>query len=430
MLRYLLLTLAIMPVLSAQSQQKANVGYNKILESTSRSYFLKTTLYEHKITVYSSIQIDVDQSYKNNELNKKIEEDMKKQWQETIQEAYPGTTRLFTIITNDYFTTYSRRHSLDEFIQIRRTQIQNDLRKKENRVDSLPFGYISSPEIRGMLDEEKGEVDRMRLIQKATDETRARHGDDLGDATFLAGTLMERNLRQLGDSLGNNYLQGTFGFGYMDLPCVSNEITTNSGYGTSYSSKSSSGSFLTFTGSVILALRSYKFISFRLQPIFTYGKNLSFIAGNEETGQHFHYGGNAEIGFGRRFKVIPKFNYMQREGKIYSETDLGTISSKQNMSYDYSTIRYGIGMYYEIDGPEISAELTAWKENVSFQKSIPQQVYCLEATLRFGLAALTAQYSPNYPIAGVVDYPNGYEKKKKAFQSFSFFVPVNLLKFK
>lgn len=131
MLRYLLLTLAIMPVLSAQSQQKANVGYNKILESTSRSYFLKTTLYEHKITVYSTIQIDVDQSYKNNELNKKIEEDMKKQWQETIQEAYPGTTRLFTIITNDYFTTYSRRHSLDEFIQIRRTQIQNDLRKKK-----------------------------------------------------------------------------------------------------------------------------------------------------------------------------------------------------------------------------------------------------------------------------------------------------------
>lgn len=224
------------------------------------------------------------------------------------------------------------------------------------------------------------------------------------------------------------YLKGTIGLGLQQIPVTSNMQYGNYNYSTgatTYTNSSMSGSTNNYSvdAGLLFAVLNNKFVSFRLSPFFSYGTN-AFSSGT--TGSHFIYGSGAAMGLGKKFKLMLRGEYAKRSGDMVEDNAVIGLDATGYSSYKYSTLKYGAGFYFGLGGHDSFIEATAWREQVSFLKSINAEVFSYSAKVSFGLLAFAVQYAPNYPVAGEVAYPATHEKEKENLLTLSMYVPVKL----
>lgn len=223
------------------------------------------------------------------------------------------------------------------------------------------------------------------------------------------------------------YLKGTMGLGLQQTPVISNTTYGNYNYssGSTYSNVSQKGSTNNYyiSACLLFAALNDKFISVRLSPFFTYGMN---AFDNGTSGSHITYGSGAALGLGRKFKILLKGEYVSRSGNMTTDGAGSFVDVTEYTNYKYNTIKYGAAAYLGFGGHDSFAELSIYKENLSFLKTTQTSVYSYEAKISFALMAIAIQYAPNYPIAGELKYPGTFKKEKANLLSLSLYVPFKI----
>lgn len=224
------------------------------------------------------------------------------------------------------------------------------------------------------------------------------------------------------------YLKGSIGLAMQEIPVTSNMTYRNYSYSNNttttrnISEKSTTGNYSVNAG-LFFAVLNNKFISLRVNPFIAYGMN-AFSSGT--SGDHISYGGGGALGFGGRFKILVKGEYEDRSGEMAEDYAYLGMDAIGYTSYNYSTLKYGVGVFLGFSGHDTFIEISSYKEELSFLKNIDAQVYSYEIELSFGLLAMSAQYAFNYPIAGEVKYPGTYKKEKEDLLTLSLYVPFKI----
>ena len=73
-------------------------------------------------------------------------------------------------------------------------------------------------------------------------------------------------------------------------------------------------------------------------------------------------------------------------------------------------------------------ELSGYKENLSFLKDSEAEIYSCELNIDLMFMGLTVNYSPNYPIAGIVSYTESYTINKQNYVSVGLHWIFNIAK--
>jgi len=189
-------------------------------------------------------------------------------------------------------------------------------------------------------------------------------------------------------------------------------VTDNySGSGYVASSKSSNTLPICLSAGLEAKFLSNHRFGFSLNPFFNYG----FLAFSSETGNYTNYGGNINLKYGKKLQILLKGSYEKRNGtKSYDAAEMG-VDGLTTAEYDYSVLRYGLGLKYDF------VEAAMFKENLSFLKNTDANIFSYELSMAYDIFGMAFKYAPNYPIAGIVKYPNQYEINKQSF----FFIGMN-----
>ena len=219
------------------------------------------------------------------------------------------------------------------------------------------------------------------------------------------------------------FLRGSVGLGWQEVPVTRNVVYSNVNGNASKESQTSTTGHISADFGLSMAAWNNRFLSFRLNPFFSYGSN-AFSEGI--SGSHLVYGSGASICFGRKFKGMLKGEYAFRTGEIVEESALFDTDLSAYSSYAYSTFKYGVGAMLTFKGRDSYIELNGYRESLSFLGGLSAVVYSYEAKYSFSLMAISIQFSENYPIAGEVAYPGSYEEQPQNYIWFSFYVPFKI----
>lgn len=235
------------------------------------------------------------------------------------------------------------------------------------------------------------------------------------------GVMMKHNIdNDNEDDHTDYYLKGNLGLGFASIPINDNMIYN----GSTNKTISTTTIPLMATASFLFSAFNDKLIRLSASPSVSYG----LLALNEGHSGHFlSYGGGATIGIGGAFRVLLKGIYEKRQG-VETEDDAGIgIDATGSADYNYATLKYGPGLYYSFGLHDCFAELSAYRENLSFLKDVKgAAVYSYQLRLSFMALAFDIQYAPNYPIAGVLKYPSAYSKSKQNLLILSLSVPITI----
>lgn len=224
----------------------------------------------------------------------------------------------------------------------------------------------------------------------------------------------------------STYLKLTLGLGLQEIPVTQN-MTYNAASGSSQRTQKSSSTTTNHCDArlgVLFAVLNDRFVSFRVSPFVSYGIN---AFNSTTTGSHLSYGSGGAVGVGRRLKVLVQGEYAARSGNLFIDNATYGIDAAGTADYKYSTLKYGLGAYYGLGGANMFVQASAFHEKVSFLKGVDASVFSYEVKLSVGILGLAVQYSPNYPIAGKLDNPNGYGRDKQTYLSANLYVPLTLI---
>ena len=217
------------------------------------------------------------------------------------------------------------------------------------------------------------------------------------------------------------YLKGNIGLGLQQIPISQNQVFN----GSKHLSSPTSTNHFSVHAFLLASAFNNKIVRCSVSPFFSYGMN-AFEAGT--SGNHTSYGSTVSVGIGSGLRFLINGQYARRTGNMTSDNAVAGQDIKGSTDYRYSTFKYGIGAYYGFGAHDCFVEINAYKEQLSFLKNVSGGVYSYELTLSFGLLALTAQYAPNYPIAGQVLYPATYQKEKQSLFTFMLSAPLTIFK--
>jgi len=294
--------------------------------------------------------------------------------------------------------------------------------KKEDDDDNEATPYIES------------ESDRQRrlrmesLINRDWDEDQTMTTAITNTAGVMTSALSSNMDNDDEDDELFSYLKGTIGLGLNHIPVLSNLTLVQNNLQTggnkvTYSTKIGNTNHPVVSMGMMFSMFNNTFISFRIQPFASLGLN---AFESNVSGTHLTYGGYSALGFGRRFKFLLKGGYAWRNGNVTYDNILTGRDESGTSSYDYSTLQYGAGLYWGFEGHDFFAEISAYKENVSFLKNRKSDVYSYEIKLSFTYIALVLQFTPNYPIAGELKYFNITDRKKQGLWIASLYVPFKI----
>ncbi|MGI4870030.1 MAG: hypothetical protein ACRYFX_02495 [Janthinobacterium lividum] len=242
-------------------------------------------------------------------------------------------------------------------------------------------------------------------------------------AAGMAGLAMHELDNNDEDDDLSSYLKLTLGLGLQEIPVTENATYNAASSQRTYKSNSSTTNHLDVRVGLLFAVLNDHFVSLRLSPFASYGLN-AFTAST--TGSHLSYGSGGAIGLGHRLKLLVQGEYAARSGTLLSDYATLGIDAASTSDYKYSTLKYGLGAYYGLGGANAFVQASAFRENVSFLKGVKANVLSYEAKFSFAIMAIAVQYSPNYPIAGTLTYPNGYQRDQQDYVSANLYVPLTL----
>lgn len=250
-----------------------------------------------------------------------------------------------------------------------------------------------------------------RIRERANAQNNANQAEDMsamagiGSVVGLGALLTSNTDNDFEDKDYAFIMRGTLGVNYQSIPVTKNTV---GGFG---ESKSSSTSPLCMSAGLDFKFFSNKFIGFNINPYFNYGT----LAFSSSTGDMMSYGGNVNVKFGRKFQLVLKGGFESREGYDTYDAAAFGINGFTSSSYNYHTIKYGMGLRYEW------IELSLHKENISFLTGIPADVYSYELTMDHNIFGALFRFAPNYPIAGEVKFPNIYKKEQQDLFQIGFY---------
>jgi len=140
------------------------------------------------------------------------------------------------------------------------------------------------------------------------------------------------------------------------------------------------------------------------------------------------YGLSTAVGIGKTVRFQLKGEYVQRNGSTKTTQKFSSSKTEETLDYNYSTLKYGAGIIYNMTGVNEFIEFTFFRENLSFLKGAGAAVYSFEVKASLGILAVGWQHGVNYPVAGRLDYPSQLSITKQNFNNFSIYVPFTLAK--
>jgi hypothetical protein len=221
------------------------------------------------------------------------------------------------------------------------------------------------------------------------------------------------------------YFKAIFGLGWKFIPIISN---MNYSTPNRFESQEVTESFPFVEGSFEFAAFNSGFISWKIAPYGYFGMN-AFSQG--ATGTHFCYGGSSFLGIKKKFKILLQGEYLYCNGNMTIDNVVNFSDSKDTIGYSYSTLKYGPGFQLRIGdsdswGGSTEYLLSAFKEQISFLKGQARNVYSFQFKISAKFCSFLAEYSPGYPAAGEVLFPNNYTKSKERLMNIAIAVPLTL----
>lgn len=283
-------------------------------------------------------------------------------------------------------------------------ETENKDKKKEgtksNASSTQATIYVETPE----QAKEREHLEALRRANNAEDQAMT---GALGGVLAVGGVLAYNSMDGEWGEDQSFRLRGSLGAGIQNIPFTANY------YGKDMQKISESSSTLpVYVGLGVLAdFMGDRVVGFGVNPFMNYG----MMAFSDSTGSMTNYGGNMYVKFGMDLQLRLKGGYEIRKGdEEYDASNLATYGvvgteGGSKGEYDYSTLKYGGSLKY------LGFELSAYKENVSFLKDIPADIYSYELTIDADFFRMWINYAPNYPIAGSVTYPNTYKKVKQDY---------------
>jgi hypothetical protein len=319
--------------------------------------------------------------------------------------------------------TNEKKKNQENNIEKYTTPADNDIHAEKEPIvedtltNKLKYTYGESPEKIEM----RMRADRQRQRNESEDQFMNSTTGELSDLMTQAAQLNFDN--DYDDNKLPAYLKLMIGLGSQYIPVSSNFSSVNS-YDTTFNSESNTADPICVYLGFTFAAFNTKFVSARICPYLTYGTNaISTI----NTGDHLSYGGSACLGLGRNFKALIKGEYVKRSGEMLTDFAGEGLNTFGTTNYNYSTVKMGVGLLFiENTGHDMFFEISAYRENVSFLKNLNAKIYSYEAKISFKIAAFSLQFSPNYPQAGVVKYPDNFSQEKENYFSISLYVPIKI----
>ena len=254
--------------------------------------------------------------------------------------------------------------------------------------------------------------------------------EDLAYTAAAAGMIGAMSL--VNDSYTHKVSSGKlqFGLGYDQTPMITNQNNTYAPLA-SFADKAS-------YPSLFIALRleflNNKPVNINVRGLYSLGIQ-AFDKGL--SGSHAVTGFDGGIQFWytthTKFKLFADFGTYTRVGETVKDEDAAnsgttTTDEVREGEYDYKVFRYGGGpmFHHRHDGSEPWIKAGLFLENISFAKN-------QKKTMSFSLTAnieseimVEVNYSKNYPVAGIINYPDAFTFKNQNFLSIKLIRQGNL----
>ncbi|PZR24751.1 MAG: hypothetical protein DI535_20980 [Citrobacter freundii] len=431
-------------VRSQEEFAKEMANLESMESNTYKRFFVYTK--KGKVVVVSPTQ-GCRKLYRNLDFDEQIENEAEKQWAAYLAEnllAYDISKILaaepqrgFVFVENDFHKEKDVLEEIRKFEELKENMIAAWKREGKTVIEEEYFIYKHTRQLEEQLKEQEAKFKEMRVAIREREEKRIQeekkraHIKELGSDPVagqqLGGmaALVYNNNEHGDDNARSFYLKGNFGFGYLSIPVILNHAPADATSTAGTESLTGTAQFLTTYAGLKVAFFNDKIVNWKLSPLLMYGTDIDF-SGNNTRGTHVAYGIGTAIGAGKKLRFQVKGEYVKRNG--HTKQEFSSSKTAETLDYSYSTLKYGAGMIYNMEGVNEFLEFTVFRENLSFLKATGASVYSFEIKISLGMLAAGWQHGSNYPIAGELHHPSQFSVTKQNFNNFILYVPFTLAK--